>query len=676
MARPAPFIAALALVFAPHATTGHAASRSKVKNVDEAAVAKALADEDLPAQSMVYYNARIALRDGRPEDVLRLWLLRNTLEDQGEEPLHDGDFRSAVWAALSSAGLCHDGIRPDDDADGAGLWPLALHNWLVRSTSKQPAPSHPRSFSSYDAGFQQRYFSLYDVLSREELLAARFVRRDCLRPYMELPWLGTPHWLALDDRLSTGIMMRDLLEKAQATLKDDRVRGQVVLETRLFDIEVALARLAKSAVRRETGLLGQVAKTTGVSEAAMTLVREDRLAEVREGEYAALLRRCLSWDTESWFSLSQNRRVALFAESSDSFAGRDDVEPDLRRTILQNVDTLIEQKNGKELEQWFGFANPKPREGDAPSLVNTRRETLVPEFVLGARGEKLLSLEPESGFRERAVVALWRGTDLLQRGQRLDAMRSFALAMQRSDESRRADEVHNLSKRWFAFVLAQHEADAETLAILEEFVSPLDRNDLLEILLWRAAFYGDGPSFNRIAEGVRRGGALDMRIHHLSILARGDAGAMWTAVRTDLESPQAITKFTQQLTDELATESLDVRLKNRATLELGLILLGEVGKDAARGLRRRIDEQMRRIQTLLDGLDVYDTSPEGRARSAAPGSEAYAGSVRLAPADPLPWPFAFPTAVPPSPFSPIVLTPKEWLDESGARVFGWHIHEK
>jgi hypothetical protein len=625
---------------------------------------------------MVYYNARIALRDGRPQDTLRLWLLRNALEDRGEEPLHDGDFRSAVWAALSASGLCHDGIRADDDVDGAGLWPLALHNWLVRSTSKQPAPAQPRSFSSFDTGFQQRYFSLYDVLSREELRAARFVRRDCLRPYLALALLDTPHWLDLDDRLSTGLVMRDLLEKAQGTLKNDRVRGQVVLETRLFDIEVALGKLAKAAVRRETGLIGQVAKTTGVSEAAMALVREERLAKVREGEYAALLRRCLSWDTESWFSLSQNRRLALFAESSDSFAREDKVEPELRHTILQNVDTLIERKEGKELEQWLGFASPKPIEGDTTSLASKRKAELVPALVLGKRGEKLLSLSPSTGFRERAVVALWRGTDDLQRGRRLDAMRSFALAMQRSDESRRADEVHNLAKRWFAFVLAQHEADDEALAILEEFISPLDRNDLLEVLLWRAAFYGDRTSFERIAKGVRRGGALDMRIHHLGILARGDAGAMWTTVRADLESPQAITKFTTQLTDELATESLDVRLKNRATLELGLVLLGDVGKGAPRGLRRRMDEQMRRIQTLLDSLDVYDTSPEGRARSAAPGSEAYAGSVRLAPADPLPWPFVFPVVSPPSPFSPIMLTPKEWLDENGARVFGWHIHEK
>lgn len=661
----------VACLLAPHAAVGRAASK-KVKGLDE----EALSALTLPPQTVVYYNARTALRDGRPQDVLKLWLLRNALEQNGEEPLHDGDFRSAVWVALSSAGLCHDGIRADDDAGGVGLWPLAMHNWLVRSSSKQPAPSQPRSFSSYDTGFQQRYFSLYDALSTEEMKAARFVRRDCLRPYMTLPWLDTPHWLDLDDRLSTGIMMRDLIEKAQATLVGERVRGQVVLETRLFDIEVSLGKLAKAAVRRDTSLVGRLAKTTGVSEAAMTLVREKRLADVREGEYAALLRRSLTWDAMDWFSLSQNRRLALFAEVGDSMKAKHGIEPEVRRVIVQNIDALIAARDGRELEQWLGFANPRVDDDSILDEVKNRRAELAPRLLLGARGEKLLSLTPAQGFRERGVVALWRGVDDLQRGQRADAMRSFALAMKHSEEARKADEVHHLAKRWFAFVLAVHQADDEALAILDEYVSPLDKNDLLEVLLWRAAFHVDHASFEKIASRVRRGGALDFRIRVLSHLANGDAGAMWKAALAELSSAQAVVKFAGQLTDELATESLDVRANHRATLELGRDLLEDLAPDAARGLRRRIDERLRRIQTLLDALVAYDESPEGRARRAVPGAESYAGSVRLAPADPLPWPFTYPSVQAPSPFSPIQLTPIEWLDDQGARVFGWHIHEK
>lgn len=631
----------------------------------------------LPPQTKVYYNARIALREGRHHDVLRLWLLRNALVKQGEAPEHDGDFRSALWVALAGAGLCHDGVPTDDDQQGAGLWPLALHNWLTRSTSKEPPPPQPNTFSSFDAGFQQRRFSLYDVLSAEELRAARFTRGRCLRPYLALPGLGTPHWLNLDDRLSVGITMRDLLERAYQTLRTERVRGEAVLETRLFDLDLALGRLARAAARRETGLLGQVARTTGVSEPALTLLREERLEAVRQSEYTELLRRCLAWDELSWFSLRQDRRVALFSESLETHRGVAEIEPELSRAFLQNVDSLIAKERGDELELWLGFlVRPAAATSDDDEAHAIDAE-LVRAVVLGERGERLLALGPDEGFRERAAVALWRGTDALERGKLLDAMRAFALAMQRSEESRAGGESHRLAKRWFAYVLAHHEADEESLAILREFVSPLERNELLEVLLWRAAFHADAASFERIAASARRGGALDARIRQLAPLASGDAGGMWRQVREDAkDSPHHVYRFVKQLTEELATEPLDVRLRNQATLRLAKELLLEVAEYANRGLLRRVHEQLERMQTLLDGLALYDESPGGRARSAAPGAEAYAGSLRLAPADPLPWPFSFPAVQPPSPFTPLQLTPIEWLDDDGARVFGWHIHER
>ncbi len=643
-------------------------------------------DPTVPPQTMVYWNARIALREGRHEDVLRLWLLRNALQRQGQAPRHDSDFRTALWVALSGAGLCHDGLPADDDEQGAGLWPLAMHNWLVRSTSKQPPPGQPRTFTSFEAGFQQRRISLYDVLSTEELRAVRFARAQCLRPYWTLAQLGTPHWLDLNDRLSVGIMMRDLLERAQRTLRRDRVRGDVVLETRLFDIELALGKLAKAAARRETSLLGQIAKTTGVSEAAMTLLRERRFAEVRDSEYAALLRRCLSWDEVSWFSLSRSRRLALYAESLEAYRADPAVAPELRRVFLQNVDALLRDGAGDELQQWLGFAvNPRPPavrttadgapplDGRPPAL----QTDLIEAVVLGERGERLLGLEPESGFRERAAVALWRGTDFLERGQSLDAMRSFALAMQRAQESRGGDVIHRLARRWFGFVLAQHEADDEVLAILNEFVSPLDRNEPLEVLLWAAAFHADAVSFERIAASVRKGGALEVRARQLAALSRGDAGEMWQQVRNDFaETPHAVYRFAKQLTDELAAQSLDVRLRNEATLTLGKALLEEVAEGANSGMQRRMREQIERMQVLLDDLQRYDESPGGRARAASPGAEAYAGSLRLAPVDPLPWPFYFPSVQPPSPFTPLELRPVEWTDDNGERVFGWHIRER
>ena len=83
----------------------------------------------LPAQTQVFYNARLALRDGKPENVLRLWLLHNSLRQRGLASPLDAEFRSAVWVALGELGLCPDGFPRDDQ--GARLWAVALHNEVI-----------------------------------------------------------------------------------------------------------------------------------------------------------------------------------------------------------------------------------------------------------------------------------------------------------------------------------------------------------------------------------------------------------------------------------------------------------------------------------------------------------------------------------------------------------------
>ena len=84
---------------------------------------------------------------------------------------------------------------------------------------------------------------------------------------------------------------------------------------------------------------------------------------------------------------------------------------------------------------------------------------------------------------------------------------------------------------------------------------------------------------------------------------------------------------------------------------------------------------MERTQAILEGLGGLglDASARDRARALAPGSTVFAGSVRLAPGDPLPWPFSGPEPSAPSIFEPIQLVLQEWTGEDGALVFGWSI---
>ena len=80
-------------------------------------------------------------------------------------------------------------------------------------------------------------------------------------------------------------------------------------------------------------------------------------------------------------------------------------------------------------------------------------------------------------------------------------------------------------------------------------------------------------------------------------------------------------------------------------------------------------------QSILDGLAHLDESVSGNARALSPARSTFAGSIRLAPADPLPWPFRLPEPESPSVFTPIVLEPVEWRDPEGKLVFGWRLSE-
>jgi hypothetical protein len=663
-------------------------------------------------QDIVYFNARLAQREHRGQDVLRLWLLRNAVAADGSRApqgfsTHDDDFRSLVWSAFGETGFCPDGFAEDDD--GAGLWPVALHNWLLKTWSKQPRPQ-PEPWGSFSGGMQQRAVSLHDVLSLEELRSVRFFRGTCLATWWRLPLLSARRLFEPSDRRVLGLMLRDLLLRGQGTLRGD-VEGRAVLATRLFDLETALTRMSEARVKRATTIREQILKGAGVAEGGTERLRLERLGAFRTSSAAALWRNAFGWPAAEWLTLSRARRLSLFVEADAGLtdpsitapvgvtdradASSPPTQRDARRAlILRLVDALLDRlaatpaegsastavEDGVELESWLAFAALR---GDDVILQDG--------IALGARGERLLALTPAQGFRERSAIALRRGVAFLKAGDTLAALRSFALALGASEASRDAEAVHGLSRRWLAFVLAQYETTDEVVAVLERHVPPVDRAPILEALAWRAAFHGDVASFDRVAAAAERHTRLRALLAQLRPLAQGDAGKMWTEVRAAHEG-SALLRFTGTLIAQLSLEPLDVRARHAQTLALARDVLADLqspiqtegttdgGDGAAPPLRETATQKKAkalavRVQQLRDAIDAYDDSARGRAEASAPDREAYAGSLRLAPADPLPWPFVAPTPAPPNPFAPIALTPVERRRSDGSLVFGWRVHE-
>lgn len=620
----------------------------------------AFADDALPDQTLVFYNARLALRGEQPTEALKLWLLRNSLVEKGEHGPDDEEFRSVVWAALGDLGLCQDGFPKDDR--GAGLWPLALHNWVVHSAARGPAPDVPPPFEAFEVGRQQRFVSLNDVLSSSELRSVSFVQTSCLLPRVLLLEAGQAPWLDLSDRLEAGRLMRRLLEMSLKTLVREKVQNVAAVEARIFDLDLAIAQLQTRRARQDGFAAKQRARSLGVSEAGAREVRDAASAWPASSAQAAFLRRTLSWHSSEWLTLSRARRLSLFAQARPYAQ-----DPEARdKLVLAVIDGLIEQKSGEELESWIGFLDV----GNAPD----RRSALI----AGERGKRLLELEPGTGFRERSAIALHRGVAFLEAGQLEEALRSFAYAMAHSEESRESATTLALARRWLSYVLSRYQTSEEILAMLKALVPKQEYNSVAEDLIWKAALRADAPSFDRVVESLRRGSALDARVERLQPLARGRAGEMVTGLRdAAAEEPYFTLRFMRQFLERLEAEEADVREANVPTLKLMIGVLDSISRNGGEqsSHARTAEELAHRARAILEGLGSLEQSVSTKAQALSPRHEAFAGAIRLAPADPLPWPFRAPEPEAPSAFTPLVLEPVEWRDAKGALVLGWRLTE-
>ncbi|MCB9529096.1 MAG: hypothetical protein H6701_12065 [Myxococcales bacterium] len=612
-----------------------------------------------PPEALIHANARLALREGRPLEAVELWLLRNAHHSEtGRLSPHDGDHRSVTWAALGALGLCPDGYPPDDTGDGAGLWPLALHNWLLRNRRDPPPGPEGSPFAAFTLGRQQRHVSLHDVLDADELDALTLRRTDCWwRPRLAAR-VAAP-WSDLADARVAARALRSLLRQSLTTLDPRRVIGRAAIEARIFDLDLRIAGLDASALRAARRDAAADGRRAGLSRAELAALRRDTDAGVApDAEATAILDKSLDWTPDEWLTLSPDRRQYLFAHAAD--------RGDAARVVpltLALIDRLAEDRRGAEVQGLIA------RLGDDPAA---RRAAWH-----GDRGARLLALDPDTGFRERAPIALHRGQDALAEGRLPDALTSFAQALQWAESSRDAEDVQNLARRWLSFVAAQFRVTDELLAMLQRLVPRTDYAIILEDQLWHAALNADRDSFERALRHPAGQGALAHRAERLRPLAAGDATAFAEAIEADLTTEPAVAhRFLARFVERVEAADAAARAAHLPLLRRLAEGLEAHRLDPAGRPQRRVTELIERLAAIIDGLAPLppDATATDRARGLDPQRELHAGSVRLAPTDPLPWPFTAPVVQPPSVFTPLILRPEEWRVD-GATVLGWRIHE-
>lgn len=606
-------------------------------------------------QTLVYYNARIALREGKAEEALRLWLLRNAIENQtGVVSAHDADFRSVTWAALGDAGICQDGHRTDED--GAGLWPLALHNWVVRNMGRRPPPLPANPFKAFDLSRQQRFISVNDVLDSNELEAVRFFQGPCMLANTALIRAGERPDAALSDRQVTARLLRNLLEQARLSLKEGQVRGRAAIEARLFDLDLQLTELAAREARQKELEDLRRGRASGMLRGSLDAIREEAPVTTLgpDTEAARILRACVDWPVSEWMALSPDRRIFLFDHAREQV----DAPEKLDAIALGVLDQLIDAQEGAQAERWIARYSAKQT------------------IWSGERGAALLALDDESGFSERGVVALHRGLYQLETGDMTESLRSLAYALRYAQESRDADAVENLSLRWVSYVASQFEINDALMLTLKELVPRREYSLLLEDLLWRAALRADTSSFERGQRYQVRGNAMERRLWMLEPIAQGDVSTFERQIRKGLkDNPNETLQFLERLLQRLELEDAQVRTLHIPTLLTIIDSLAPLMEGDPRGRApRKAAELADRTQAILEGLGAMEpnASDGQRGHTLGPDGEVYAGSVRLAPSDPVPWPFPLIKASAPSAFEPLDLTPVEW-QQDGEMVFGWEI---
>ncbi|MCB9521791.1 MAG: hypothetical protein H6702_00245 [Myxococcales bacterium] len=611
-------------------------------------------------QAEVYYNARLALREGRPTEALKLWFLRTALASRDDAVSgHDGDFHSLAWAALGARGLCPDGL-PFDGA-GVGLWPLALHNYALRNRRPLPPGTEGTAFLAFRVGRQQREVSIHDVLDAEELKALSLRRGFCLWRYRIVGSVDWP-WAELADSDVAARALRLLLREALARVDWGRVVGRAAVEARIFDLNLRLTAVRRRAARRARREALREGREGGLGREALEALKADAGQPDLDPESRAILARSLGWTAEEWLTLSADRRQYLFAQALILVEDKARVRP-----LAQAVaDQLLAQRQGAELMGWLAHAT-----GDDVAA----REAVW----AGERGERLQALDPASGFTERGVIALHRGVAHLEAGDLPSALRAFAHALSWAESSKDAEGVRALARRWLSFVAAKFQVDDELLAMLAAVVPRGDFAPVLEDQIWQAAFSADAASFARCLKHQPPQGALAQRAELLAPLAAGELGAFADAVGALIdESPYFAARFTGKLLDRMETQTVTVRRRLVPLLEdLKARYTAVAEAPGPRGQTRRAAALVDRLRAQLDGLVALpeDASAADRAAALGAGRGVFVGNVRVAPSDPLPWPFRAPEVRAPSVFTPLVLRPEEWAGADGRLVFGWRVTE-
>lgn len=608
---------------------------------------------------LLLYNAQLAMQARDPEQVMTLWLAHNSLRsiDRTVERQVPA-FVSLVWVAMAQLHLCPDNLPlDDDDGRGAGIWPIALYNWLLAAQHRNSFATLPNPTQALLQGQQQRHIHLWSILNREELGQVRWVSQgNCAWLPMLLKQAGIGIKEPAESPLPLLRLLRWLLAQAMATTNEQLVEGKAVLVAR--DITLAF---------KQAELEQKFVKPAKVAVAAATK-KQASPSEQTELTKPGHVCQSVKWSAQDWLHLTPERRLALFGQRLNCPQDDGNKLPEQWLAILEAL--LIHQQT-HELAAWLGFLEPIAAQSPQFGLQQT--------LATGPLGAMLMGLEPESGFQEQAAIALLRGIGLLQAGQTTPALQAFAHALHDSAYSTQANAVASLTRRWLLFLLHTYRADATMLTLLQQLLPAGQFGWLVEQLWLGAALRADVQSFTFLRAYLRPTSPLGKLDVFALPLAQGRLQLPTVTLQAVGAGPPAPGQATAYMLLQWSKYVLQTLSQEDRALQEQLVpylqQLLHVWHKFAAGNNRSYQAIAQQIQALLQGLTDAMPSADSQARSWSSQQATFGGTIHLAPSESPPWPFPCLHTSLPSALVPIPLQATAAWQHEGQWQLGWRLQE-
>ena len=153
------------------------------------------------------------------------------------------------------------------------------------------------------------------------------------------------------------------------------------------------------------------------------------------------------------------------------------------------------------------------------------------------------------------------------------------------------DKVRNLALRWIAHTAGQFTLDTTLLSILEKSLPKLEQIEILESLLWQAAWSGDEAAFKLGEKQLARRRAATERMATIRPLASGNIKLLIRNLKqVSTQRPSAAIKIVEILLQTFERQTLERRRAHRTTLTaLNRYLDWLIGKQDQRSFERRLN---------------------------------------------------------------------------------------